>query len=276
MEIEKPKPVSSKETKPLREGDVVRVKVLSDAGGDVFLVDVRGKLLSARLSGGISSSLFIARVVKTAPLIELKFIRSLERGASPFDKEALAEILQKKKTAVRRLPVSGDFTVEEAKDGAVGIKEALKRIVGNLNPSNAINEAQRQISEFFVLQSLMNLVSPDSLIFLFPFMFGRKKVFCDLQLFGGRDAEHSAVYLSLLLENDRKIGFLVFLDHELVKCTVAADDESIERLLKENAGTLLKNLKTVGRNRAVNVSFVPYGEHLLFASRMVKKIDVRM
>ena len=276
MEIEKPKSVSAKETKVLREGDVVRVKVLSDAGGGVFLVDVRGKLLSARLSGGISSSLFIARVVKTAPLIELKFVRSLERDASPFDKEVLAEILRKMKAAVRKLPLPGDFAVEAAKDGAVDIKEALKRIVGKLNPSNAVNEAQRQLSEFVVLQSLVNLVSPDSLIFLFPFMLGRKRVFCDLQLFGGRDAAHSAVYLSLLLENERKIGFLVFLDHELVKCTVAADDETIENRLKENAETLLKNLRTLGRNRSVTVSFVPFAEHLLFASRMVKKIDVRM
>jgi hypothetical protein len=275
MEIEKPKSVSSKEAKPLREGDVVRVKVLSESGG-VYRVDVKGKLLSARLSGGISSSLFIARVVKTTPLIELKFMRSLEREASPFDKEALMEILQKKRAAVKDLPVPGDFAVEPAKDGAGDIKEALKRIVGNLNPSNAVSEAQRRFSEFFVLQSLLNLVSPNSLILLFPFMLGRRRIFCDLQLFGGRDSDSNAVYLSLLLEDDRRIGFLVFLDHELVKCTVAADDEAIERRLRENSGTLLKNLRTQGRSRSVTVSFVPFAEHLLFASRMVRKIDVRM
>jgi hypothetical protein len=276
MEIEKPEPVSPRETKALREGDFVRVRVLRDIGGDVYLADVRGKLLSARLSGGISSSLFIARVLKTSPLIELKFVRSLERGASPFDKTKLAETLQEKKSAIRSLPISGDFTVETAREGVGDIKEALKRTVGNLNPSRAVNDAQRQSAEFFVLQSLINLLSADSLIFLFPFMLGRKRLFCDLQLFGGRDTAQSAVYLSLMLEDDRRIGFLVFLDHELVKCTVTADEESVERRLRENAEALLKNLRSLGRNRAVTVNFVPYHEHLLFLSRMVKKIDVRM
>jgi hypothetical protein len=276
MEIEKPDPVGFKETKALREGDVVRVRVVRDAGNDVFLVDVRGKLLNARLSGGISSSLFIARVLKTAPLIELKFVKSLQRDASRFNRAKLAELFQDKKSAVRRLPIPGDITMETAKDGAVGIKEALKRIVGNLNPSHVVNGAKTPTSEFFVLQSLINLLSADSLVFLFPFMHGRKRLFCDLQMFGGRDAGHSAVYLSLLLEDDRRIGFLVFLDHELVKCTVTANDETLERVLRENTETLLKNLRSLGRNRAVSVKFVPYHEHLLFVSRMVKKVDVRM
>jgi hypothetical protein len=276
MEIEKSNPVGSKEAKALREGDVVRVKVVRDAGTEVFLVDVRGKLLNARLSGGISSSLFIARVIKTAPLIELKFIRSLERDALRFNKDKLVELFQDKKPAVRGLPIPGNITLEPVKGEAAGIKENLKRIVANLDPSHVVNGTRPQVSEFFVLQGLINLLSADSLVILFPFINGRKRLFCDLQTFGSGDSAHSAVYLSLLMENDRRIGFLVYLDHELVKCTVTSNDETLERVLRENAETLLKNLRSLGRNRAVSVEFVPYHEHLLFVSRMVKKIDVRM
>jgi hypothetical protein len=276
MEIKKSDAVSFKEARVLREGDVVRVRVVRDIGKEVYLVDVRGKLLSARLSGGITSSFFIARVLKTAPLIELKFLRSLERVASPFNREKIAELLRNKKASIQKLPISDNFPAEKAKDGAGDIKEALKRSVANLDPSRVMNGAQPQSSEYYVLQSLFNLLSVDSFIFLFPFIFGRKRLLCDLQVFGGRDAAHYAVYLSLTFEDERRIGFLVFLDHELVKCTVTASDETIERRLRENVETLLKNLRSLGRNRTVTVNFVPYDEHLLFVSKMVKRVDVRM
>jgi hypothetical protein len=274
MEIGKTNPVTPGDRKVLREGDVVRVKVLRDAGGETPLVDVKGRTLSARLSGGINSPLFIARVVRTSPLIELKFLRSLRGDAASFRKEKLSETLEAKVSAVRKLRVPREFAVDDA--GAGEIKSALKRIVERTSPSNAAAGGQPALAELFALLGLVNLLSAESLLLQFPLLLARRRMFCALHVLSEKNAAQQGLYLSLRLEDDREIGFLVCIDHQMLKCTVSASDETLERGLVGSAENLLRNLRSAARNRSVTLEFVPFLEHLAFASRAMKRVDVRM
>ena len=282
MEVEKTEIAKQRNAGELREGDVVRVRVIGKSGKDRFLVDIRGRVFTARLSGMIGSSLFIARVARASPRIDLKFLRSLEKSGSPIKLDQLEELLQVKKEVIQKLYVTDTMFVARVLSQpihATAIRKALQRGIRDQNIRHFMNGKKplsSKVTEYYLLQNLANLIRSNTFSFLFPLTLERRRFICDLQLFGGRDVENRAIYLSLSFEDGRTMGFLVFLDHELIKCTVSSNDSGIESALRHHAGRLVENLRSTGYNRNVFVDFVPFTEHRLFSSTMMKKIDIKM
>ena len=97
MEVKKTgltEPIFKKNPPGEKVGNLVRVRVLKRVLSNNFMVEIRGKDYVAHLEHNIMSRLFLARVSKTAPRLELQFIKSLDgekgqlgTGISPLVKQ---------------------------------------------------------------------------------------------------------------------------------------------------------------------------------------------
>jgi hypothetical protein len=99
---------------------------------------------------------------------------------------------------------------------------------------------------------------------------------CELKLFGGKESQNHGFLLKIHLENERKIAFLVFIDYELINCSLSTNSRVLEDELKLRVNELINGLKSLKYDRTIQIRFVPYTnksfEHLEF----LKKIDVEM
>jgi hypothetical protein len=82
--------------------------------------------------------------------------------------------------------------------------------------------------------------------------------------------------LTVSLENERKIAFLVYIDYELINCTISSNSMEIETRMRSNVKTLLQNLRGLKFDREVKVGFVGYDEEGLSKLGNMKKIDIRL
>jgi hypothetical protein len=287
MEIEKTA-VTSMSDAP-KVGDLLRVRVLKRLADRSFLVEIRGSAHRARLTGSIPTPLFIGRVQRLSPYV-LKFVRSLGAGpeakglregggagsgGTSFELEA---VLQRKKSIIRPLFTTDNFPEGvpffEIKDRKE-IKRSLKRFIRRYSRSFSTT-AEKRVSDYLILQNLSNLLSSQTYSLLLPVMFRNKRSLLDLKMLGGNESQEKGFMLHVHSGDETKITFVVFIDYEVIRCSVSANDPAVEDLIRDRLTLLEGGLKSSYYNRSVEVRVVPFdetGENNLAALR---RIDVRM
>lgn len=285
MEIKKTeitKPLIEREIKNVKPGQVFRVKVLKYQGKGRVLVEFKGKSYSASLDRNISSKLFIARVLKVSPKLELKLIKELDGKKPRISNEGLGVLLQSKKSFIQKLITSDNFLVNLCvimhKDKK-NIKKAIKKSIINQNMLHSVTKKSfilNKVTEYYVLQNLYNLFNYDTYNFLFPCRISENNYLCDLKVFEEGNGLGNSFFLSISIDNERKIGFLIYMDYETVICYVSTNDKQIEIILQSHSDMLINHLKSLKYNRKVDVQFVPYTEQVFFNLKNVRKIDIKM
>jgi len=285
MEIEKSEITNSLNTRDsgnVKIGNYIRVKVLNSLGKGRFLVEFKGKGYSASWKGNITSKLFIAKVIKIAPQLELKFIKGLDNKKPFFNSGVLDTLLNIKKSFIQNLITSDNFFINLSvlfQKDKKGMRENIQTSINKQNILNVINKNAailNEVKEYYVLQNIYNYINPNSYIFYFPFKIYQKNYFCDLRLFGGKESLNNSLFLSISLDNERKLWFFVFIDYEVIVCTVSANDMHLERRLKLHINALVKNLQNLNYNRKVEIHFAPYSEQDYLKLNMIKKINIKM
>jgi len=285
MEIEKTeiKPAfRSKIYGSLKPGNLVRVKVLHSLGRGYFLVELKGKIYHARLSENIQNNLFIAKVSKLKPYIELKFIKGLDSKSYTVSKSQIATLLQTKKSFIHNLINSDNFFVNLAvllKKDRKGIRENIKHSIRKQNIKNIVKNPLRitnEIKEYFILQNIYNYINNNSCYFCFPLRLDKEYHICELKVFGDKESTENGFFLLIHLDEERKVGFLIFYNYEVIICTVSTNDDELEGLLKINIQGLIKNLKDLDCKRKIEIHFAPYREQDFARFSSIKKIDIKM
>ena len=282
MEIKK-----SEMTKPatigtdVKVGQLVRVRVLKSLGKGTFLVEFKGKMHHAVLDRNISSRLFMAKVIKVSPGLELKYVNKLKLPGPGAEGIDLLSLLNLKKQFIQKLITSDNFFVnlsvliQKEKNS----KKTVRNSVKNQNISSILNKKglnKNKAVEYYILQNLYNLMNDGENIFLFPFRVDDNNYMCDLTVFEEKNGIDNSFFLTIALDEERKIGFLVYMDYEAIICHVSTNDQKIKMILQNNAETLLNRLKSVNYMKKVEVVFVPFQKQVLNSSRGFKKIDIKM
>lgn len=262
----------------VREGGIVRVKVIRGIHDRLFLVELRGKTHLASIDRSLTSRLFIAEVKKTTPRIKLKYIRALDTADSSTDRGVVDRILAEKKPFIQKLIVSDNLLeipfICVARDRR-NIKRSLRRSISQQNSFGAFTK-NKEIAEYFILQHLNNLLNSHSYFFVLPLRFGRKKLYSELKLFGAEETAGYGVFLHVNIDDERKITFLVFIDCREIHCSISTNDAGLEDELKKREGTLIANLKSLGYSREITVQFVPSDVISSLYQGSLKRIDIRM
>jgi hypothetical protein len=287
MEIEKPEITRSLNTDGkgsgrLRTGQLLRVRIIKALARGYSQVELRGRIVSARLSGNIPSSLFIARVMKTAPQIELKFIRSLKNKGNTHTQNSISSLLYRKKQFIQNLFTTDNFfgiLLVSVYRNKKRLKENIINVIKNQNINKILQKSvdvSKEVREYFVLQNLFNYLSEDASAFLFPFLIDERWHLCDGKILRGRDSSELSLFLNISLESGDKIHFLVFLDFDVIVCTVSTDNSDLEKRLRNEAQILAQRLKSQDFHRNVEIHFTPYRERDYENIKKIKKIDIRM
>lgn len=159
------------------------------------------------------------------------------------------------------------------------IKKSVKKSIKNQNILHSMTKKDfifNRVTEYYVLQNLYNLFNYDTYNFLFPCRIGDNHYLCDLKVFEEENDLSNSFLLSISIDNERKIGFLVYMDYEVVICYVSSNDKQIEIILQSHSDMLINYLKSLKYNRKVDVQFVPYREQVFFNLKNIRKIDVKM
>ncbi len=287
MEIEKPEIARSlntdvKESGRLRTGQLLRVRVIKALARGYSQVELRGRIVSARLSGNIPSSLFIAKVMKTAPQIELKFIRSLKNRENAHTQNSIDSLLYRKKQFIQNLFTTDNFfgkLLVSMYKNKKRLKENIINVIKNQNINTILQKSadvSKEVREYFILQNLYNYLSEDVSAFLFPFMIDERWHLCDGKILRGKDASELSLFLIISLESGDKIHFFVFSNFDVIVCTISTDNADLEERLRNEAQILAQHLKSRDFQRNVEIHFAPYRERDYENIKKIKKIDIRM
>ena len=285
MEIEQTaRTTDSGEGKPqaVKPGSLVRVRVLKQIKGSSHLVEFRGNTHLARLEGRIPSRLFIARVVRLDPKMVLKYIRTFETGTNTRGMMGSRTVPVPKKSFIQDLITTDNFfekLLVPLQKSKKGIKESLHRAVRNQNIFRLLGKhgtISKEIITYYCLQNIYNLLNYDTSALWFPLMIGEKYSPCDLRVFRAEGGHENSFLLTVSLENERKIAFLVFIDYEIINCTISTNSSEIEGRVRSNIRTLIQNLKGMKLNREVKVRITRYDESDLLKLGNMKKIDIRL
>ena len=285
MEIKKSEitvPVSRGAAKDVKIGQLIRVKVLKSLGKGTFLVEFRGKIHSAFLDSKITSRLFMAKVIKVAPGLELKYVKKLELPDFSHGKGDLLSLLNTKKQFIQKLITSDNFFVNLyifIEKNKKNNKKNVRNSVKNQNIWHILNKKGLTINkavEYYILQNLYNMMNEKENIFLFPFRVDDKNYLCDLTVSEEKNGIDNSFFLSIALDELRKIGFLVYFDYEAIICYVSTNDQNINLILQSNAKSLINHLKAVNYTKKVEVIFVPFQEQVFNSTKSFKKIDIKM
>ena len=287
MEIEKPEIARSlhadaKGHSRLLDGQLIRVRVIKALARGYSQVEIRGRVVSARLSGKIPSSLFIARVMKTDPQIELKFIRSLKNGERTPTQNSIDSLLYRKKQFIQNLFTTDNFfgkLLVFVNKNKKRLKENIRNVIKNQNINTILRknaDVSKEVREYFILQNLYNYFSEDTSAFLFPFIIDERWHLCDGKILRGKDASELSLFLSISLESGDTIHFFVFMNFDVIVCTISADNAGLEKRLRNEAKILSQRLKSQDFRRNVEIHFAPYRERDYENIKKIKKIDIRM
>ena len=285
MEIKKSEitpSVARSVTKDVKVGHLLRVKVLKNFGKGKFLVEFKGKTHSAILDRNISSRLFMAKVVKVLPGLELKYIKQLELPNTGTGSSDLLTLLNMKKPFIQKLIASDNFLISLCvfiKKNKKNNKNIVQNSVKNQVISHILNNKNltlNKVVEYYILQNLYNMLNEKENIFLFPFRVDDNMYLCDLKISEEKNSFDNSFFLSLALDEERKIGFLVYFDYEAIVCYVSANDKKVKFILRSNAQILINYLKSVTYNKKVEVTFVPFRDQIFCSANSLKKIDIKM
>jgi hypothetical protein len=265
-------------TSTLKRGSYIRVRVLKKLPNKNILVEFKGSRHLARITGSFTSKLFIARVQKLTPRLELKFIKDLEQKNKTFNTRFIEQILHAKKPFIQKLFESDNFLKALSVPVKVDKKLNKTSLQESISRQNIfkLTGAKKEIAEFYLLQNIHNLINADSFYFLLPLRVGDRNWPCELKLFGGKESQNHGFLLKIHLENERKIAFLVFIDYELINCSLSTNSRVLEDELKLRVNELINGLKSLKYDRTIQIRFVPYTNESFEHLEFLKKIDVEM
>jgi hypothetical protein len=262
----------------LKKGSYVRVRVLKKLTNRNILVEFKGSRHLARITGSFTSKLFIAQVQKLSPRLELKFIKDLQQKSRTFNTRFIEQILHAKKPFIQKLFESDNFSKALSVPVQVDKKRNKSSLQQSISRQNSfgLSGGKKEIAEFYLLQNIHNLINSDSFYFLLPLRVGDRNWPCELKLFGGKESQNHGFLLKIHLENERKIAFLVFIDYEIINCSLSTNSKAIEDELKLRVNELINGLKSLKYDRTIQIRFVPYANGNLENLQFLKKIDVEM
>ncbi len=266
----------------LRVGGLIRVRVIKALVHGYSQVEIRGRVVSARLSGEIPSSLFIARIMKTSPQLELKFIRSLKNRGNIRTQHNIDSLLHGKKPFIQNLFTTDNFFGKLLVFVYGNQKRLKNEIINVIRKQNIHNVLQKsadvsnEVREYFVLQNFYNYLSEDASAFLFPFIIDESCHFCDGKILRGKNESEFSLFLNISLQSGEKIHFLVFSDFDEIVCTISTDNLELEKRLRDEVQILTQRLKSHGLHRNVEIHFAPYREGDFENLKKIKKIDIKM
>lgn len=268
--------------KRIRVGSFIRVKVLDRLNGNSFRVEIGGGRYVARLQGSIKSRMFVAKVLKLSPKLELQFMKDLEDVQELLQTRFLQALLKKKNLFIQNLVATDKICIhpkllmqKEKKSLKTFIKESIKNQSTTQLMKRFTTTSQGRLS-YFVLQNLYNLLAYDSYVLLLPFILGNKQSIIDLRTFGGKESENFSFFIIVHLENEKKIGFFIYVDYEMMSCTISTNSASIETLVKSNIQILEHELKTLNYNKKIEIRFSPYSEDNYLTLSSLRRIDIKM
>ncbi|MGQ9615087.1 MAG: hypothetical protein ACUVWJ_01660 [Spirochaetota bacterium] len=261
----------------LREGSLTRVKVIRFVHDRLSVVELKGKTHLARIEPSLKSRLFIARVNKTAPHIELKFIKSLDRVDSRI-KGFITRLFSEKKQFIQKI-ITTDNLAEIPCINIIGNKKSIKRslrqvIIKQSNYRTFIHN--REIAGYFILQNIYNLLNSQSCFFVLPLRFEHRKLYSELQVSGAEEVGGYSFVLRIHADNEKKIVFFVYIDCREINCLISTNDKDLEDKLKRNSGRLLCTLKSIWYTREVILRLVPYDEGSAPEQSLFKRVDIMM
>jgi hypothetical protein len=158
-------------------------------------------------------------------------------------------------------------------------KKSVHKSVKNQNIWHILNKKGLTVNkavEYYILQNLYNMMNEKENIFLFPFRVDDNNYLCDLAVYEEKNGMDNSFFLSIALDEERKITFLVYMDYEAVICHVSTNDQKIKLILQSNAESLMNRLKSVNYTKKVEVLFVPFSEGVFNSANSFKKIDIKM
>jgi len=241
-------------------------------------VHFNGKNHHARIAGSLPSNLFIAQVLKTRPQLQLKFLRDLQRKNQPLNKEVLLKILTGKKPLIQKLFTSdnlGEALSVHVKEDRRETRAAFMRSISQRHVVQSLS-GTKGVKEYLLLESLQNFMSSDSFYFLLPLIVGQRRHMAELRLIGNRENAGHGIFLNIEVDGETTIACAVYLDYEVIQCTLSTNSPEIEGVLKNNIHLLSSGLKSLKYNRKVHIRLIPYNQYDQTIPGSLKKIDVKM
>jgi hypothetical protein len=267
----------------LTPGRLVRVRVISTLGKGHSLVEFNGRVHHARLSESIQHRLFIARVNRIKPSLVLKFVSGLDGKRSAVNRGHVLRLLNTQKPFIDKLITTDKFleshSVVIQPDEQRATKESLKKTLKKQSSARNIPKrsgTEGSIRKYFVLQSILNYIDPETFLFCFPLKLGTKYGIGDLKLFHGNKNGESGIFLLIHLDELRKIVFLISVNYESIVCAIGTNDERIEGLLKMRMKELRSKFEEVYPGREVEIQMVGFDEKDFDRFRLLKRIDIKM
>jgi hypothetical protein len=264
-------------------GRLVRVRVISTLGKGRSLVEFNGKVHHARLSENIQHRFFIAQVMRVNPSVVLKFISGLDGKRSAANRGNLLRLLNAQKPFIDKLIATDKFLESQSvvilPDEHRATKESLKKTIKKQGSARNIpkrSTTDGNIYKYFVLQSILNYIDPETFLFCFPLKFGTKYGIGDLKLFHGRKNGESGIFLLIQLDEMSRIVFLISVSYESLVCAIGTNDEQMEYLLKSRIKELASELAEVYPGREIAVHMVDFDEQDFDRFRLLKRIDIKL
>jgi len=270
--------VRGKSSGELGIGSLVRVRVLERLDNRHLLISLRGIRHLARHLGPIPTKLFIAQVQRLKPRIELRFIKDLTKEEQPTNSRLLSELQGGKKSFIHRLFDTDNFLKALSvlvKGDRREIRRSFQRSIVNRGIGPSLR-GKGDITGYLVLESLHNFLNPDSFYFLLPLQIGRRNSAAELKLACNREGMGDGFFLNIHLDGERRVAFLVFVDYDVINCTLSTNSQEIEKILKQNIDMLIRGLRSLKYDRKVLVNFTPYREEDFSHFNFLKTIDVKM
>jgi len=268
----------------IKKGSYVRVRVIKQLGKNQYWIEVKGKTYTAVLKGTLLSSLFIAKVLKNSPGLELKYVQGLiDKNNSQYIH--LERLLYNKKSTISKSITTDNFCINKGvllSDENRKIKYEVRKAIKSFNTLHFMGEdvqTSYELKEYLTLQSLYNIYHFCSYMFLLPFIMGKKVYIGDIRQI--RRPEEGGLSFSLVInmENYIKIGFLVYMDYEIIKCTAATNDQAWADKIKRGLNILEKKLESLGYDRKIKVDLIQdinFSESYFEKIHNLKKIDIKM
>jgi hypothetical protein len=266
----------------VKQGDLLRVRVLGRVRGSSYLVEFKGETRTARLEGRIPGPLFIARVLKLKPQMILQHVKTFRDTGDAASLSAYRELMTQKKSFIQKLIATDNFLeklVVPVRHKKELIRESLRDAVRNQNIYRMLEKSgivSKEVITYYCLQQMHNLLNYSALTLLFSLRIKDRSYPCDLAISRTEDGSENSFLLTISLENGRKIVFLVFTDYKAIHCTISTNSEELETQMKEDVVKLVDGLKRLRFDKEVTVRFSRYEDTDFSKQDNLKKIDIRL
>ncbi len=280
-------PTAGKGSNSLKVGEIVRVKTLGKIDNHRVLIEFKGGRYIGFQKGRIDSEFYIARVLKVVPELEIKFLKSIgnkkrvtefTRLFSNSKKEFIQNLINSDNFLVGGL-FKNLFKVEETENYAsllrnlvklLNIKEKQERFFnknGSLKKDYAL--------DFIIKENISNFFSPDNLSFVLPVSTKTREALASFEIIRNKE-ESKSFLIDLYFDDGDEIIFLVFVDHEVVNCSISSESKHTVGKILSCIGELKERIKKVSFGRKVYINMIPYEYMKNSVKNGIKTVDIRM